>query len=242
MRTEKIVLIDPSSLVIDTDLGGTVRPFELSRKPRFRRVARVTDDGGTSVKVEQLYSSESLCEVTYDYGARARYDLTGNLQLLTLPIGGYFDNLDDETLAVFDQQFLEAMASVISTGTEIVLEIDLRDGLAENDGLGWVQLICEGEGLERINSGIGGFEIGPRLTREEPYQVLLKDEDEVEMGRLFLRVEVRGCELYFSLGDGAAMIAERFYLRMNPDGVELVDTPRGALRFLSSLRPEAKRG
>lgn len=231
-------LIDHRSIAVDIDLGGTARMFELSRRLRSCLVARVADGYGHAAMVAQLSDKESLFEVTYDYGAKSTYDRSGSLQRLAVPVAAFFNNLDGETLAALDPQLLDAVGSMLVTETEIFMDIDMRDGLAEKDGLGWVQLVCDPDGMERVDSGVGGFEIGPGIAMEEPHSVLLTDLNGDELGRVFARVEVReGGLLYVALGDGELMIAAEYRLKVDSAGVANIGTPVGALRFLVSLRP-----
>ena len=135
------------------------------------------------------------------------------------------------------EEFLQAVAMILKLETELTIDIDLRDGIKESDGFGWVQLIVDQDGMEKMSPGIGGFEIGPKITMEEPYSILLTDKNSEPMARFYLKVEVRGQDLYLSLGDGECMIAQSFRREVYPDGVNKLNKPTGALRFLASLTP-----
>lgn len=235
MGEKQIELVDHRSIGIDIDLGGTRRLFELAVLPKNRLRARTADDYGHAATVEQIFMAESLVKVTYDYGAEIFYDYTGNLQKVIVPLAAFCLDLDDEKLGELDERMLEAAGFILQIGSELTVEIDLRDGITQNDGTGWVQLLCCPNGVEKMDAGTGGFEIGPKMTME-PYVIRLIDTNNEPLARIYVRVEMRGDVLYIAIGDGETMIASRFLRLINPDRVGEINKPTGVLRFLASLR------
>lgn len=216
-------------------MGGTRRLFELAVLPTNRFRSRVADAFGHAPTIEQIPNAESMVKVTYDGGTESLYDYEGNLQKVIVPMAAYFLGLDEETLGQLDKQMLQAMAKILKLETELTMEIDLADGIKEGDGSGWVQLIMGPNGMEKMSAGLGGFEIGPGMTME-PYSISVQDSKGGEMTRVYFRVEIRGNELYLALGDEKGMLASKFSRRINPDLVNNISKPTGAVRFLASLR------
>lgn len=232
---KKIDIVDHRSIGINIDPGGTRRLFEIASLPPDDNLrVRVVDSFGHGATVEQLYSAESLVKVTHDYGGQFFYDYLGHLQRVIIPVAAFCFDLSDEILGLMDEGMLEAMGSILEIDTDLLVEVDLRDGITQGDGSGWVQLICGSKGMVRVDAGIGGFEIGPNI-KMELHSVLLIDRNNIPLGRVFVKVEVRGDELYLALGDGRIMVSLRFFRQIDSSLVAGIDNPVGTFEFLTSL-------
>lgn len=232
----KIDLVDHRSIGIDIDLGGTSRLFEIAALPRDNKLrVRVVDRLGHRATVEQLFTNESMVKVTHDnYDGQFFYDYQGNLQRVIIPVTAFFFDLDDEILDSLDGGTLVAVESIFEAETELLAEVDLQDGIVWGDGSGRVALTCGSKRMERVDSGVGGFEIGPGMTME-PFSVLLIDHNSEPLGRVYVRAEVRDDELYLAFGDGDIMVGLRLVRQIDPDLVAGIDNPVGVFKFLTSL-------
>ena len=228
---------DHRSIGVEIDLGGTTRIFEMELigGDRFRRRVKVGSLSMQVVKIEQLFRQDSWFEVSYDNGAKVSYDQKGNLQRLVVPVAAFFAGLPEESQGELKQELLETVAEMLSSGIEITVDVDLRGGIEEGDGRGWVQ-VSGNEGVERTGPGIGGFDIGPE-KESKPFELRLDDNNDEFLTRVFLWVDVVEDGLFIALGDGDAMLTSVFYLSVDPEAILGIRTPAGAVDFLGKLRP-----
>lgn len=231
-------LVDHRSLKLDTNLGGTSICFEsMVRMDDGRITAVVVDEYNQRwTKVEQTSRRVGLFEVTNHYGGIVDYDTKGNLQRLRLPIVEFFGSLDEEDRQNLLPEFLSAMDSMFAIGAEITVDVDLREGLADGSGAGWVYLVCDNRSRQLNQGKMVGFEVGPRVEMREIYGIGLFDVNDIKMSVLGVKAEIREGMLFVAVGDGRKMALTSRRLKVDPGLFEAIDTPAGTLFLLSSLR------
>src|SRR3989344_4506397 len=133
------------SLELDVDLGGTSICFESRVRMDDGRISACVIDEHNQrwTKVEQLSGGAGLFEVTNHHGGIVDYDTRGNLQRLRLPVVEFFGSLDEIDRQNLLPEFLFAMDSMSAVGAEITVDVDLREGLSDGSGTGWVYLVCD---------------------------------------------------------------------------------------------------
>lgn len=224
---------DHREIRTDISVGGTSRLFELEATSRYGFSARVADNRGDMAEVDALYSGESLFRVIYRNGTEVVYDYSGNLAKLTLNVAKAYADMSDEVLSELDQSVVAAAQTLVRYQSELVIEVDLRDGLVLGDMSGWSQMIAD-KNLIKVSQDIGGAEVvsgkGTLL-----HQIKVRDDQGELVGMVYVTVSLVGGQLKIGVGDENLMQVTRYRRLMNPELVNMAKTPIGALNLLTSL-------
>ncbi len=234
----ELSLVDHRSLYLDLGLGGTTICFESRVRMDDGRISTYVIDEHNQrwTKVEQLSGRAGLFEVTNHHGGIVDYDTRGNLQRLRLPVVEFFGSLDEIGRQNLLPEFLFAMNSMSAVGAEITVDVDLREGLSDGSGTGWVYLVCDNR-TRQLNQGkLVGFEVGPKVVMKEIYGIGLFDINNDVMGVLGVQAQVSDGMLFVAVGDGRKMALTGRRLKVDPALIEDIGTPAGTLYLLSTLR------
>ncbi|MBI2310827.1 hypothetical protein HYU90_03360 [Candidatus Collierbacteria bacterium] len=234
----ELSLVDHRSLYLDLGLGGTTICFESRVRMDDGRISTYVIDEHNQrwTKVEQLSGRAGLFEVTNHHGGIVDYDTRGNLQRLRLPVVEFFGSLDYEDRQNLLPEFLFAMDSMSAVGAEITVDVDLREGLSDGSGTGWVYLVCD-DSTKQVNQGkLMGFEVGPKVAMRSIYGIGLVDLNKNVMGVLGVQAQVSDGMLFVAVGDGRKMALTGRRLKVDPALIEDIGTPAGTLYLLSTLR------
>ena len=158
--------------------------------------------------------------------------------MLTFEIGRLFEKLPPEVKWDMEPETMELTRALVESGGEIFIEIDLRDGLASGDRGGWVQLIV-GDEVEKEDEGIGGYELVDGKDAGLG-SVTLGDNEVGWFGKVYFLIQSKDGVLSISIGGEKKMVTTKLYRQMNPNLIDLVKKPTGALRLLASLQPQKK--
>ena len=230
-----IEIIDHRTIRKDISLGGTSRPFELESTDGHGFRAKVVDDYGDTTAVEALYGEKSLLKVTYSSGLEIFYDYGGNLQRLVMPLVAFYRSLSSEGFDQLNPDTVAAVRILFEYGADIIVEIDLTDGLVLGDMSGWLQMIPDAGRMEKIDGGTGGREIRAGETTR-PYVIEVNDEEGVPVGEVYLTVGLEGGALLVGVGDDRLTMAVKYRRLVDPEGLEWARNPIGALNLLVSLQ------
>lgn len=226
-------IIDHRTIRSGISPGGTSRAFALESGGGSHFVALVESDRLGAVQIEALYAPEQLFQAAFAGGVVVGYDYGGNLQKLNLDLVSVYRSLSEAVIAGLNAGTLAAVESLIEHDSELLLEIDLKDGLALGDKSGWVQLSAD-KNLKRTDDGIGGGEIWPEA---EPTvrQILVNDPDGAPIGFVYLAVGLIGDQLVVGVGDLDNLCLAVYRRLVDPEKLALARTPAGARTFVDSL-------
>ena len=237
-RYELVQLFDPKKPRTELDLGGTRRPFKLETTGGSGFLVTVQDDNGARAEIDVLYGPEVLFMASLSQCLTGSYDYEGTLIMLTFEIGRLFEKLPPEVKWDMEPETMELTRALVESGGEIFIEIDLRDGLASGDRGGWVQLIV-GDEVEKEDEGIGGYELVDGKDAGLG-SVTLGDNEVGWFGKVYFLIQSKDGVLSISIGGEKKMVTTKLYRQMNPNLIDLVKKPTGALRLLASLQPQKK--
>ena len=218
-------------------VGGTSRLFELESTAAYGGFrATVADDRGDITAIEALYGGESLFKVICQpSGLEIFYDYGGNLQRLVLPLAAFCHSLPAEMFGQLDRGTAEAVEFLTDCEADLIVELDLTDGLVLGDKSGWLQMITDEDKHERLDEGIGGSEIRVGAGTR-PYVIEVNDGGGVAVGKIRLIVGLENDSLLLGVGDGHLMVATKYRRLLDPEKLTGARNPAGALNLLLSLQ------
>jgi len=171
-----------------------------------------------------LYGGESLFKVICQpSGLEIFYDYGGNLQRLVLPLAAFCHSLPAEMFGQLDRGTAEAVEFLTDCEADLIVELDLTDGLVLGDKSGWLQMITDEDKHERLDEGIGGSEIRVGAGTR-PYVIEVND------------VGLENDSLLLGVGDGHLMVATKYRRLLDPEKLTGARNPAGALNLLLSLQ------
>lgn len=225
-------LIDHRSIQTEIPLGGAARAFRLEAKGEHGFVAYVTDDSGNGAEVEMVFDERTLFKVRRE-GIEVSYDHVGNLAGLAMDITAAYALLPPPFISMLDEETLMAAAQMDYFQSGLMVDIDLRDGLALGDLGGWCQ-ITVGANMERTNEGIGGWEMSIS-KKATVYPIAINETSGEPIGTVYLTVGLIDGLLKIGLGDKYQTYVTKFRRLIDAEKISLAKTPAGALFLLSSL-------
>lgn len=225
-------LIDHRTIHTEIPLGGAARGFRLEAKGKRGFVAYATDESGNGAEVEAVLDERTSFKVRRE-GIEVSYDCVGNLAGLTMDITAAYALLPSPFIAMLDEETLVAAAQMDHFQSGLMVDIDLRDGLALGDGSGWCQ-ISAGRNMERTSEGIGGWEI-EQSKKATVYPIYINETSGEPIGTVYLAIGLVDGQLKIGLGDRYQTYMTKFRRLVDAEKMALAKTPAGALALLSSL-------
>jgi hypothetical protein len=182
--------------------------------------------------IETVFDEKTSFKVRRE-GIEVSYDCVGNLAGLVMDLTAAYALLPMQFMAMLDEETLVAAAQMDHFQSGLMVDVDLRDGLALGDQSAWCQ-ITAGRNMERTSEGIGGWEIEPS-KKAMVYPIAINETSGEPIGAVYLTVGLVDGQLKVGLGDKYRAYVTKFRRLVDADKIILAKTPAGALALLSSL-------